>query len=118
MTHLRLLGLAGLILMLVAPDAMAQRPPGGVVRGGIRGAMVGGLIGGSRGAEIGRSIGAVTGGVRRANYRADQRDVYREAQARAAYQATAPYRTHTHSNFHVVPLRVIVAPPVTIYRNR
>ena len=117
MTKLRLLGLAGLILMLTAPDLMAQRPPGGVVRGGIRGAMIGGLIGGSRGAEIGRRVGAVKGGAQRANYRAYQHSAVREAQARAAYRATAPYRAGVHSNFHVVPPRVIVRPPV-IYQIR
>jgi len=112
MTKLRLAVLAGLVLMMTAPNVLGQRRPGGVVRGGIRGAMVGGMIGGSTGAAIGRRVGAVAGGVRRANYRANQHGAYREAQARAAYRATAPYRAGVHSNFHVVPPRVIVRPPV------
>ena len=113
MRRIRRIGWAGLLLLLTAPNAMAL-PPGGVVRGGIRGAMVGGMIGGSKGARVGRTVGAVSGGVRRANYRTGQRAVavHREAQARAAYRATAPYAARPHSNFHVVPPRVIVRPPV------
>jgi hypothetical protein len=108
--QMRRVGLAGLFVMMTSASVMAI-PPGGVVRGGIRGAMVGGLIGGPRGAEIGRRVGAAAGGVRRSNYRSYQRDAYREAQTRAAYRATAPYRAGVHSNFHVVPPRVIVRPP-------
>ena len=111
MKRLGLLGLMIAVLAVTTPNAVAI-PPGGVVRGGIRGAMVGGLIGGSRGAAVGRRVGAVAGGVRRANYRAYQHSAYREVQARAAYRATAPYRSGVHSNFHVVPPRVIVRPPV------
>ena len=44
MRRIRRIGLAGLLLLLATPSAMAL-PPGGVVRGGIRGAMVGGMIG-------------------------------------------------------------------------
>ena len=119
MIRIRKIGLAGLLLLLASPNATAL-PPGGVVRGGVRGAMVGGLIGGSKGARVGRSVGAVTGGVRRANYRADQRAVavHREAQARAAYRATAPYAARPHSNFYVVPPRVIVRPPVVVFPAR
>jgi len=109
----RMIGLVVLLLMLPTANAMAL-PPGGVVRGGIRGAMVGSLIGGSNGAQVGRTVGAVAGGVRRANYRAHQGAAYREAQARAAYRATAPYAARPHSNFHVVPPRIIVRPPVVI----
>ena len=116
MRRIRTIGLAGLLLMFAAPSATAL-PPGGVVRGGVRGAMVGGMIGGSRGARVGRAVGAVSGGVRRANYRAGQRAVavHREAQARAAYRATAPYAARPHSNFHVVPPRVILRPPAVVY---
>ena len=116
MRRIRTIGLVGLLLMFAAPTATAL-PPGGVVRGGVRGAMVGGMIGGSRGAQVGRAVGAVSGGVRRANYRAGQRAVavHREAQARAAYRATAPYAARRHSNFHVVPPRVIVRPRGAFY---
>jgi hypothetical protein len=113
MIRIRRIGLAGLLLLLAAPNATAL-PPGGVVRGGIRGAMVGGLVGGSKGARVGRTVGAV----RRANYRSHQHAAYREAQARAAYRATAPYAARPHSNFHVVPPRVIVRPPVVVYPTR
>ncbi len=108
MTKLRLLGLVGMIVMLTAPDVMAQRR-GGVVAGGIRGAMVGGLLGGSDGAKVGRAVGAVTGGVKRAAYRADQQAVYQESQARTQYQSTAVYKSRTHSNFHQAAPRVIVS---------
>lgn len=113
MTGIRTIGLTGLMSIVAASHAMAL-PPGGVVRGGIRGAMVGSLVGGSKGAQVGRTVGAVAGGVRRANYRAHQGAAYREAQARAAYRATAPYAARPHSNFHVVPPRIIVRPPVVI----
>ncbi len=114
MKRLGLLGLIIAVLAVATPNAMAI-PPGGVIRGGIRGAMVGGLIGGSRGARVGRTVGAVAGGVRRANYRAYQHHAYREAQARAAYRATAPYRAGVHSNFYVAPPQVIVRPPAIVY---
>lgn len=117
MIRIGTIGLAGLLLMLAAPNAIAI-PPGGVVRGGIRGAMVGGLVGGSKGAKAGRTVGAVAGGVRRANYRAHQHAAFREVQARAAYRATAPYIARPHSNFHVVPPRVIVRPRAVLYPSR
>ena len=106
--------LLGAALVLTSSNVQAMAP-GGVVRGGIRGAVVGGLLGGKRGAQIGGAIGAVAGGVRRANYQANQNQAYREAQARAAYRATAPYRGGVHSNFYAAPPRVIVRPPVIIY---
>ena len=58
MRSIRRIGLAGLLLLLATPIAMAL-PPGGVVRGGIRGAMVGGMIGGSKAAKVGRTVGAL-----------------------------------------------------------
>jgi uncharacterized protein YcfJ len=109
-----MLGLMIAVLAVVGPEAKAI-PPGGVIRGGIRGAIVGGMIGGKRGARVGRTVGAVAGGARRANYRAYQSHAYREARARAAYRATAPYRAGAHSNFYVTPPRVIVRPPVVVY---
>ena len=50
MTKLHILGVPALVLVMLAPDAMAQRRGGGAVSGGVRGAMVGGLVGGSEGA--------------------------------------------------------------------
>ena len=114
MKRLGIWGLLSLALLLTSSNVMAMAP-GGVARGGIRGAVVGGLLAGKRGARIGGVVGAVAGGVRRANYQANQNQAYREAQARAAYRATAPYRTGVHSNFYAVPPRVIVRPPVIIY---
>ena len=48
MTKLHILGVPALVLVMLAPDAMAQRRGGGAVSGGVRGAMVGGLVGGER----------------------------------------------------------------------
>ncbi len=114
MKRVSILGLTIATLVLASPGASAI-PPGGVIRGGIRGAVVGGMIGGKRGARVGGTVGAVAGGVRRANYRAYQAGAYREAQARAAFRATAPYRARAHSNFYVTPPRVIVRPPAIVY---
>ena len=110
MTKLRLVGLAGLMLLMAQPDLMAQRRPGGVIRGGIRGAMVGGLIGGRSGARAGRRVGAVRGGIRRAQYRADRRAMYAESRARARYQSTTVYRNSNRSNFRINAPRIIVYP--------
>jgi hypothetical protein len=59
MTKLHILGVPALVLVMLAPDAMAQRRGGGggAVSGGVRGAMVGGLVGGSEGAETGAKVG-------------------------------------------------------------
>ena len=48
MTKLHILGVPALVLVMLAPDAMAQRRGGGAVSGGVRGAMVGGLVGGAK----------------------------------------------------------------------
>ena len=56
MTKLHILGVPALVLVILAPDAMAQRRGGGAVSGGVRGAMVGGLVGGSEGAETGAKV--------------------------------------------------------------
>ena len=61
MTKLHILGVPALVLVMLAPDAMAQRRGGGAVSGGVRGAMVGGLVGGSEGAATGAKVGAVAG---------------------------------------------------------
>jgi uncharacterized protein YcfJ len=103
MTKLHILGVPALVLVMLAPDAMAQRRGGGAVSGGVRGAMVGGLVGGSEGAETGAKVGAVTGATRAA--------VDREAQRRAEYQTSAEYQNAPHSNFNTAPPQVLVTTP-------
>jgi uncharacterized protein YcfJ len=105
MTKLHILGVPALVLVMLAPDAMAQRRGGGAVSGGVRGAMVGGLVGGSEGAETGAKVGAVTGATRAA--------VDREAQRRADYQTTAEYQNAPHSDFNTAPPQVLVTSPAT-----
>ena len=56
MTKLHILWVPALVLVMLAPDAMAQRRGGGAVSGGVRGAMVGGLVGGSEGAQTGAKL--------------------------------------------------------------
>ena len=103
MTKLHILGVPALVLVMLAPDAMAQRRGGGAVSGGVRGAMVGGLVGGSEGAETGAKVGAVTGATRAA--------VDREAQRRADYQTSAEYQNAPHSDFNTAPPQVLVTTP-------
>jgi uncharacterized protein YcfJ len=103
MRSLRILGVAVLVILMIAPDLMAQRR-GGLLRGGMRGAMVGGLLGGSSGARNLARVGAVAGGVRRANYRA----VQRETQSRGQYQSTTVYKSTPHSNFSQSQPQVII----------
>jgi uncharacterized protein YcfJ len=114
MVKLQILGAATLVLMMCAPDAMAQRRGGGAVRGGMRGAMVGGMVGGGSGAKTGAKVGAVTGATRgavqRADYRADQQAaINQEAQARAQYATTAAYQEAPHSDFSQAAPEVMVA---------
>ncbi len=103
MTKLHILGVPALVLVMLAPDAMAQRRGGGAVSGGVRGAMVGGLVGGSEGAETGAKVGAVAGATRAA--------VDREAQRRADYQTSAEYQNAPHSDFNTAPPQVLVTSP-------
>jgi hypothetical protein len=103
MTKLHVLGVSGLVLAMLAPDAMAQR--GGAVSGGVRGAMVGGLVGGSGGAQTGAKIGAVAGATNAA--------VNREAARRADYQSSAAYQSAPRSNFNTAPPQVLSATPDT-----
>ena len=103
MTKLHILGVPALVLVMLAPDAMAQRRGGGAVSGGVRGAMVGGLVGGSEGAETGAKVGAVTGATRAA--------VDREAQRRTEYQTSAEYQNAPRSDFNTAPPQVLVTPP-------
>ena len=102
MRILRILGLTGLGLFVVAQDAMAQRR-GGAVSGGVRGAVVGGMVGGSEGAATGAKVGAVTGATRAA--------IDRESQARTEYQATAAYQNAPHANFSEAPPTVLGTTP-------
>lgn len=99
MTRLRILGVAVLALVTLAPHAMAQRRGGGAVSGGMRGAVVGGMVGGSEGAATGAKIGVVTGATRAA--------INRETQARGQYQTTADYQNAQHSNFYEAPPEVL-----------
>jgi uncharacterized protein YcfJ len=105
MTKLHILGVPALVLVMLAPDAMAQRRGGGAVSGGVRGAMVGGLVGGSEGAATGAKVGAVTGATRAA--------VDREAQRRTDYQTTAEYQNAPRSNFNTAPPQVLVPTPAS-----
>jgi hypothetical protein len=107
MTKLQILGVPALVLVILAADAVAQRRGGGAVSGGVRGAMVGGLVGGSEGAQTGARVGAVAGATRAA--------VDREAQRRAAYQATPEYQNVPRSNFNTAPPQVLAttAPAAT-----
>ena len=102
MTKLHILWVPALVLVMLAPDAMAQRRGGGAVSGGVRGAMVGGLVGGSEGAQTGAKVGAVTGATRAA--------VDREAQRRAEYQTSAEYQNAPHSDFNTAPPQVLAKP--------
>ncbi len=102
MRKLFILGVPAVILVMLAPDAMAQRR-GGAVSGGVRGAVVGGIVGGSEGAATGAKIGVVTGATRAA--------VNREAQRRAEYQTTAAYVNAPHSDFATVPPQVLATTP-------
>jgi uncharacterized protein YcfJ len=98
--------------MVLSSPSVTDVQAAGVISGGIKGAVVGGLLGGKRGARIGGVVGAVAGGARQAS----RNQAYREARARSAYRATAPYRSGVHSNFYAAPPRVIVRPPVISYR--
>jgi hypothetical protein len=53
MTKRHISAVPALVLVLRAPEAMAQRRGSGAVRGGLRGAMVGELVGRSDGAQTG-----------------------------------------------------------------
>ena len=105
MTKLHILGVPTLVLLMLAPNAMAQRRGGGggAVSGGVRGAMVGGLVGGSEGAETGAKVGAVAGATRAA--------VDRETQRRAEYQTSAEYQNAPHSDFNTAPPQVLATAP-------
>ena len=48
MTKLHILGVSALVLVMLAPDAMAQRRGGGAVSGGVRSVWSAGLLGGAK----------------------------------------------------------------------
>ena len=91
------LGVAVLIVVMLAANGMAQRRTGGAVSSGVRGAMVGGLVGGEGAAKKGAAIGAVAGATRTV---AQRGAVNAETQARAQYQSTAQYQNAQNSNFN------------------
>lgn len=111
MTKLRILALATLAIMMLVPDAMAQRRGGGggAIRGGMRGAVVGGMVGGESGASTGAKVGVVAGATRGVAQRAENRNaMYAETQARTQYQSTAEYQSAQHSNFSEAPPEILV----------
>ncbi|TWU03075.1 hypothetical protein CA54_61590 [Symmachiella macrocystis] len=116
MARLRFAGLVILVLVLVAPDLMAQRRRGGAIRGGIRGAMVGGLVGGHSGARRAARAGAVVGGARRVARRVDRRAMYTESRSRTQYQSTTRYQSSRRSNFYQSRPNVIVTRNVRVRR--
>ena len=113
MTKLGLFGVAIAALVLLAPDAMAQRRGGGggggAPRSGVRGAMVGGMVGGSEGAKTGAKVGVVTGAARGvAGRTADRRAMDSEAQSRTQYESTTEYQNAQHSDFSESPPDLLI----------
>ena len=102
MTKLYFLGVPALVLLMLAPDAMAQRRGGGAVSSGVRGAVVGGLVGGQSGAATGAKLGVVAGAAR---------TVDAEVQARTQYQGTPAYQNAPRSDFSQAPPQVLVTAP-------
>ena len=97
MSTLRILGLATLALLMLAPDAWAR----GAVSGGMRGAAVGGMMGGSSGAATGAKIGVVTGAAQGAAQRSqDRNNMDAETQARTQYYTTPAYQNAQYSNYN------------------
>ena len=103
---MRILGLTGLGLFVVAQDAMDAQPP----RGGrlavecekVR--LSAGWWAAARGAATGAKVGAVDRCATRAA-------IDRESQARTEYQATAAYQNAPHANFSEAPPSVLGATP-------
>ena len=110
MAKLRILGAVALAVLMLAPDAMAQRRGGGgAVSSGMRGAMVGGMVGGSSGAQTGAKVGVVVGATRGVAERsADRRGMDSETQSRTQYESSAAYQNAQHSDFNEAPPEVIV----------
>ena len=110
MSMLRILGAVALAVLMMAPDAMAQRRGGGgAVSSGVRGAMVGGMAGGSSGAQKGAKAGVVVGATRGVAERsADRRAMDSETQSRTQYESSAAYQNAQHSNFDEAPPEVLI----------
>src|SRR6478752_2445693 len=114
MTTLRFLGVAVLALLMLAPEAMAQRGGGGgggAARGGMRGAVVGGMAGGSEGAKKGAAVGVAAGATRAAvNRSADRRAMDSESQSRTEYESSTEYENAQHSDFSEAPPELLTSP--------
>src|SRR6478752_1748912 len=114
MTTLRFLGVAVLALLMLAPEAMAQRGGGGgggAARGGMRGAVVGGMAGGSEGAKKGAAVGVAAGATRAAvNRSADRRAMDSESQSRTEYESSTEYESAQHSDFNEAQPDLLTSP--------
>lgn len=113
MTKLGLFGVAVAVLVVLAPDAMAQRRGGGggAVRSGTRGAVVGGMVGGSEGAKKGAKAGVVVGATRGVAERtADRRAMDSESQSRTEYESSTEYQSAQHSDFSETPPELLASP--------
>ena len=113
MTKSRFLGVAVLALLMLVPEAMAQRRGGGggAARGGMRGAVVGGMAGGSEGAKKGAAVGVAAGATRAAvNRSADRRAMDSESQSRSAYESSTEYENAQHSDFSESPPDLLASP--------
>jgi hypothetical protein len=97
MTKLRVIGVAALAFVMMAPNAMAR---GG---GAVRGAVVGGMVGGSGGAATGAKVGLVTSATRAA--------INQEDQGRNQYYTTPEYQNATLSNFEQEPVEILGTTP-------
>lgn len=112
MAQLRILGAVALAVLLLAPDAMAQRRGGGAARSGMRGAMVGGMVGGSEGAQTGAKVGVAAGVTRNVAERsANRRAVDSETQARSEYESSTEYQNAQHSDFNEASPELLVTSP-------
>ena len=113
MTKSRFFGVAVLALLMLVPEAMAQRRGGGggAARGGMRGAVVGGMAGGSEGAKKGAAVGVAAGATRAAvNRSADRRAMDSESQSRSEYESSTEYESAQHSDFSESPPDLLVSP--------
>ena len=104
MTKLHILGVPTLVLLMLAPNAMAQRRGGGA-GGQWRRARSDGrrTRWGERRSETGAKVGAVAGATRAA--------VDREAERRAEYQTSADYQNAPRSDFNTAPPQVLATAP-------
>jgi hypothetical protein len=112
MTKLGFIGVAVAAVLMLAPEAMAQRRGGGgggAARGGMRGAVVGGMAGGSEGAKKGAKAGVAVGATRGAvNRAADRRTVDSESESRSEYESSSEYANSQHSDFAESPPDLLI----------